>query len=243
MILARSLIYDVLIYALMTVMGICFAPLALVSRAGTYWVLNTYARAALWLLRVICGLTVEVRGTAPTGATLVIAKHQSFLDILALFAALERPRFIMKRELLWTPFIGIYAWRTGSLFVNRGKRSQAIKAMIETARTAKGEPGQLVIYPQGTRVAAGVKAPYKIGAAALYAALEQPATMVATNVGWFWGRKSLRRWPGRAVVEFMETVPPGMGRDPFMALIEERIESESDRLLEEAQAAHPRPKG
>ena len=151
----------------MAVIGILGAPLALWSVDGAYWVCRTYARVTFFFLRVICGLRVEVRGPVPQGEVLVAAKHQSFLDILMIFEALPRPKFIMKKELRWAPFIGLYALRIGSTPVNRGDRSKAMKAMVEHAGQAR-EPRQLVIYPQGTRVAPGARPPFKVGAGVLY---------------------------------------------------------------------------
>ena len=69
---------------------------------------------------MICGLRVEVRGTAPEGEVIVCAKHQSFLDIMMLVHALPRPKFIMKKELRWAPILGLYALRIGSTPVERG---------------------------------------------------------------------------------------------------------------------------
>lgn len=236
--LARSLLFDALFYLTMAVMGIAFAPLALVSRAGAYWVLHAFVRVTLPMLRLICGVRVEVRGMPPRGAALIVAKHQSFLDILIIWGALERPKFIMKREILWTPFIGLYAWRTGSAPVNRGKKGRAVEAMVANVTREQAEPSQTVIYPQGTRVATDVpveKAPYKIGAGVLYERLGLPTVPVATNAGLFWGRKSIVKRPGLAVVEFLDPLPPGLKRDAFMAAMRERIETASERLMAEAR--------
>ena len=151
----------------MGVMGILGAPLALWSVDGAYAVCRAYCRAVFVCLRVICGLRVEVRGEVPMDEVLVSSKHQSFLDILILFEALPRPKFIMKKELRWAPILGLYALRIGSTPVNRGDRSKAMKAMVEHAEKAD-EARQLVIYPQGTRVAPGARLAYKVGAGVLY---------------------------------------------------------------------------
>jgi 1-acyl-sn-glycerol-3-phosphate acyltransferase len=233
MLLLRSLLFDALLYLSMAVMGIFGAPFAIWSVDGAYGVCRAFARWAFVLLRVICGLRVEVRGEVPRGEVVVAAKHQSFLDILILFAALPRPKFIMKQELKWTPFIGLYALRIGSTPVNRGQRGKAMKAMVEHAGRAT-EPRQLVIYPQGTRVAPGARPPFKVGAGVLYERLGEPCVPAATNAGVFWGRRSFRKRPGLAVVEFLPEIAPGLPVPEFMALIEERIEAASDALMREA---------
>ena len=175
-------------------------------------VCRLYARVIFFFLRWIVGIRVEVRGAVPTGEVLVAAKHQSFLDILMIFEALPRAKFIMKKELKWAPFIGLYALRIGSTPVARGERGKAMKAMVEHAGRAS-EPRQLVIYPQGTRVAPGARPPFKVGAGVLYERSGEPCVPAATNAGVFWGRRKLVKRPGLAVVEFLPEIPPGLA-DP-----------------------------
>ena len=233
MLLIRSLAFDALLYAVMGVMGILGAPLALWSVDGAYKVVKDYCSVVFWLLRVICGLRVEVRGVVPQGEVLVCAKHQSFLDIMMIASALPRAKFVMKKELRWAPILGLYALRIGSTPVARGARSKAMKDMVEHAGRAT-EPRQLVIYPQGTRVAPGARLPFKIGAGVLYDRFGSDCVPAATNAGVFWGRRSPYRRPGLAVVEFLAPIPPGLAVPAFMARVEAEIEGASNRLMREA---------
>jgi 1-acyl-sn-glycerol-3-phosphate acyltransferase len=124
------------------------------------------------------------------------------------------------------------------VFVDRGKRGAAITKMLADVEAGAREPGQLVIYPQGTRSPPGTKMPYKVGTAVLYEQLGQPCYPVATNAGVFWPRRGLYRRPGVAVVHFLDPIPAGLGRGVFAAELERRIESASDALLEETGLAH-----
>ncbi|WP_118137465.1 1-acyl-sn-glycerol-3-phosphate acyltransferase [Oceanicella sp. SM1341] len=234
MILLRSFLFDACFYGLMAVMGILCAPLALASRDGAYWAVKRYTRIALWLLRVICGLRTEVRGTPPSGEALVVAKHQSFLDILMLVNCLERPKFVMKAELKWAPVLGWYAMRIGCAPVQRNRKGAAMRQMVQDVTGTADDPGQVVIYPQGTRVAPGVTAPYKIGAGVLYQRMALDCTPMATNAGVFWGRNSLWRRPGTAVIEFLPTVPQGLPIGDFMKRVTVEIEEASQALEAEA---------
>ncbi len=243
MLLLRSLVFDVVLYAMMLVIGIIGAPMAIWSVNGAYATIRAYCRAALWCLRVICGLKVEVRGTVPTGDVIVCAKHQSFLDILILAGTLPRVSFIMKRELRWAPILGLYALRIGSTPVARGQRSRAMKDMLAHAEKGSAEPRQLVIYPQGTRVAPGAILPYKVGAGVLYDRLGKTCVPAATNVGVFWGRHSPYRRPGTAVLEFLEPIPPGLPVPEFMARMEAAVEGRSIELMREAGFEAGRPAG
>lgn len=231
--LLRSIVFEALVYLTMGVLGILGAPFALWSVNGAYAVCRLYARVMFFFLRWLVGIRVEVRGPVPDGDVLVAAKHQSFLDILILFEALPRPKFIMKKELKWTPFIGLYALRIGSTPVARGERGKAMKAMVEHAGRAT-EARQLVIYPQGTRVAPGARPPFKVGAGVLYERGGEPCVPAATNAGVFWGRRTLLKRPGLAVVEFLPEIPPGLAIADFMARMENAVEDTSDRLMREA---------
>ncbi|MEY4304522.1 MAG: hypothetical protein RIT52_697, partial [Pseudomonadota bacterium] len=95
-------------------------------------------------------------------------------------------------------------------------------------------PGQLIIYPQGTRVAPGVAKPYKVGTGLLYDQLGQPCVPVGTNVGVFWPKRGILRKPGVAVVEFLPRIEPGLPVPAFMAKLEQEVEASSNRLMAEA---------
>ena len=229
----RSVVFVAQIYVAMFVLGIVFAPYALLHRNGAYAACKTYCRWVFWTARWMVGIETEVRGAVPQNEVLIAAKHQSFLDIMIIFYHLPAAKFIMKRELLWTPIIGLYAKRMGCVPVARGKRGAAIRKMVDDVAAGRVHPGQLIIYPQGTRIAPGVKAPYKIGTAVLYEELGQPCIPVATNVGLIWPRKGLLRKPGRGVVEFLEEIPQGLSRDAFMVRLEDVVETRTDALLQE----------
>ncbi len=230
----RSLIFVGQMYLAMLVLGIIFLPWALFSRKGAFAACKTYCRWVRWTAGWMIGLKMEVRGDVPLDEVMIAAKHQSFLDILMIFAAVPAGKFIMKRELLWAPIIGQYAYRIGCVPVNRGKRGQAIRKMVEDVEKGTQHPGQLIIYSQGTRVAPGVKAPYKVGTAVLFEELGQDCVPVATNAGVFWPRTGIYRKPGTAIVEFLPRIKSGAPREAFMATLSETVESHSDALMREA---------
>ena len=229
-----SLVFIIQMYLAMAVLAVVFAPWALVSRHGARVACKTFCRWVIVSLRLLTGLRSEARGTPPTGEALIAAKHQSFLDIIPIFNAVPAGKFIMKRELMYAPFLGQYALRIGCVPVDRGKRGAAIAKMKADVVAGSAEPGQLIIYPQGTRVAPGDAKPYKVGTGLLYEQLAQPCHPVATNVGVFWPKRSILRKPGLAVVEFLSPIPPGQPVADFMARLGDEVESNSNRLMLEA---------
>lgn len=231
-----SLLFIVQMYLAMAVLGLLFFPWALFSARGARIACKTFCAWVRWSAARIVGLRTEVRGTPPTGEVVIAAKHQSFLDIILIFGAVPAGKFIMKRELLWAPILGQYAMRIGCIPVNRGGRSAAVKQMVADVARGAREPGQLIIYPQGTRVAPGAQKPYKSGTGALYRELGQTCVPAATNVGLFWPRHGILRKRGLAVVEFLPPIDAGLDRPRFMARLEHEVESASDALMREAAA-------
>jgi 1-acyl-sn-glycerol-3-phosphate acyltransferase len=230
----RSLVFVGQMYAMMALMAVFFTPWAIFDRRGAFAAVHTYCRWVRWTARWMVGLKTEVRGTPPTGEVLIASKHQSFLDIIIIVSEVPRPKFIMKKQLKWAPILGWYALRIGCVPVDRGRRAQAIQQMTEGVKAGVQEPGQLIIYPQGTRVAPGTHKPYKVGTAILYEQTGQTCIPAATNVGVFWPRTGIFRKPGLAVVEFLDPIGPGMTSTAFMQELEAKIETASNRLMAEA---------
>ena len=238
--LIRSVLHIITIYVAMAVLGIGLFPWALFSRRGAYVACHSWCRFVVWTLRWMVGLKTEVRGTPPTDEVIVAGKHQSFLDIIMIFGSVPRGKFIMKREILWTPFVGQYGLKLGCVPVNRGKRAVAIKKMMEDVKSGRGSAGQLIIYPQGTRVPPGVDKPYKVGTGVLYDQLQQACVPVGCNVGVFWPKRGLMRKQGTAVIEFLPRIPAGKPIKEFMTELEDVIETNSNALMAEAGFFPPR---
>ncbi len=230
----RSLAFNIAMYAGMPVVGILFLPWAMLDRRGARYAAHLWCRYVKWIARWMIGLNVEYRGTPPTDEVMVAPKHQSFMDVILIYSAMPAGKFVFKSELRWAPIVGQYALMLGCVPVNRGKRAQAIKKMISDVKSGRSEPGQLIIYPQGTRVGPGLKKPYKTGTGALYKELGQDCVPVACNVGVFWPKRGVYRKPGTIVIEFMERIPAGLPVDVFMARIEDMVETRSDELAREA---------
>ncbi len=240
MLLIRSIVFDFLMYLTLLVQGILFAPLAIWSVNGAYWAMKTYCKTVFWYLRIICGLKVEIRGEIPRGDVIVCAKHMSFLDVMMLMNYLPRAKFIMKRELVFAPVIGLYALRIGATAVARGKKGSAVKKMVsDLGEKQQKDAGQTVIYPQGTRVLPGAVKPYKVGAGVLYDRFALDCIPAATNTGVFWARRSPYRKPGVAVMEFLPPIKAGKPIKAFLSELEEVVEAHSDRLMAEAGYAKP----
>ncbi|ACL56297.1 lysophospholipid acyltransferase family protein [Methylobacterium nodulans] len=236
--LLRSLAFNVAFYVVTAVMMIG-GLFCLVSRRGVLRLAQTWARVTLRLLHWIVGIRVEFRGLEhiPPGGIVVAAKHQSALETIALTTVLPDFTYILKRELMWLPLFGWYLARSEMVAIDRSKGSRALAFMNEEAAAAMAQGRQLIIFPEGTRRPPGAPPAYKYGVAHLYGRLGVPCQPVALNTGLFWPRKSLRCHPGTAIIAFLPPIPPGLDRDAFFGLLQERIESASAALLPPGAAA------
>ena len=230
----RSLVFITVMYLAMAVLAVIYLPAALFTDDGAFRAVHAYTHFVRWAARVLVGLRSEIRGPVPTGEVVIASKHQSFFDIILIVSAVPRPKFIMKKQLVHAPLVGFYAKRIGCIPVDRGKRGAAIKQMLADVEAGRSAPGQLIIFPQGTRVAAGAHLPYKVGVGILYKETGQEVVPAATNVGVFWKRHGIMRYPGTAVVEFLPTIAQGLDVPVFMERLETAVEAQSNRLMAEA---------
>lgn len=206
-------------------------PLA-ANRVATIWLGQMMGAA-----RVILGVRVEYRGTPPSGECLIAAKHQSFLDILALSQACPRRAFVMKREVMRVPIMGWFARRVGCIPIDRARGKEAMRQIIAEVSAARARPeglGQLIFYPEGTRTRPGTSVPYKPGVVLVQRATGLPIVPVAVNCGLFWPRRGFPVRRGTAIVEFLPPIPPPARGEDVLGRLEEVIEAASTRLFHEA---------
>lgn len=240
MIRVRSAIFQVVFYATFIVMMICGLP-CLASRAATMWLVRTWAKLSLRLLRTICGTRVEFRNLEllPKGGSIIAVKHQSFFETFALITVLDDYAFVLKKELTAIPFFGWYARRADHIGIDRGRRAASLSSLQRAVRAKLAERRQIVIFPEGTRSPVGVVPVYKPGVAALVADAGVACTPVALNSGLFWPRRSFVRRPGTIVIEVLPAIQPGLGKRAFMTALQGAIEPATDALVAAAIAADP----
>jgi 1-acyl-sn-glycerol-3-phosphate acyltransferase len=236
-VLARSLFFTALFYVNITVRMIVALPTIVLPYSFLRGVLRAYASSTLWLLRVVCGITVEWRGRQklPDGACIVACKHQSSWETFALFMLLPDPTYVLKRELMWLPLFGWLATKARMIPVDRGSHAKALAGVAAAARKEIARGRQIVIFPEGTRRPPGAKPRYLPGVAFLYAELGLPCVPVALNSGLFMPRRSLRRYPGTVLVEVLDPIPAGLDRREFLARLQNVLEEATARLVAEGR--------
>ena len=230
----RSILYGIWYYGATALFAILYIPLLALPRAALRRGIRIWARVLIWGMRVIGGVRLEVRGLEhiPSGGPcLIAAKHQSMFDIIPAFAFMPDALFVMRREFMRIPVFGWHNLKHGTIVINREGHVHAMRKLIADARDRFKEPRQLLIFPEGTRQFPGAEPNYKPGVAGIYRDLDVPCVPVATNTGVHIDIQGVAKSPGVVVYEILEPIPAGLKRADFMRLLEERIETASNALL------------
>ena len=237
MLILRSVAFNVLFYLNIVVHVIGGLPTFLMPRRATLAIAKSWGRTSNFLLRAVCGTTIECRGleNIPKGALIVASKHQSVWETFTLVTLLDDPTYILKRELTWIPFFGWYLIKAGMIAVNRGARGTALTSMTEGARKELARGRQIIIFPEGTRRAPGAEPAYKYGVVHLYAETGTPCVPVALNSGLFWPRRKFLRYPGTIRLEVLDPIPPGLDRQAFAERLKRDIETATARLVAQGE--------
>jgi 1-acyl-sn-glycerol-3-phosphate acyltransferase len=198
MIYIRSTLFF-LFYALTAVLfsclGVLLWPLPFKWR---YAVVSQWAKTNIWLLEKICDVRLEVEGSEHIGdePAVIICKHQSAWETLALQAVFPPQVWVLKRELLWIPFFG---WGLASLkpiAIDRKAGRKALSQVIEQGLDRLSSGAWVVVFPEGTRVAPGYIGKFGIGGARLAVETGYPVIPVAHDAGHYWPKRGFLKHPG-----------------------------------------------
>ncbi|MFY8275305.1 acetyltransferase [Pseudoalteromonas sp. SSDWG2] len=163
--MANTLVWGVIVFLLGLVKII--APIRPVTLL-LHWAYNGWRIGNRWALRIGCGeIKVQFSGDVDKDAWyLLIANHLSWLDIVVLSAVtdLPAPKFFLKDELKYVPFIGSGAWAMGMPFMKRASKEQIAKNPklkgMDVERTKKSchnfkdYPSCIVNFVEGSRFTA-----------------------------------------------------------------------------------------
>lgn len=204
-----------------------FFPPRVVVISGRVW-----ARGVVIAARLICGIKWQVRGqkNIPQGGVIIAAKHQSAWETVVLYLLLEMPVYVLKKELAYIPLFGWYTMAIKTIAVDRKGGARALKDLMKQAKDRLAHGRQIIIFPEGTRTKPGEKKPYQPGIVAVYSSNDAKVVPLALNSGKCWPKNSFMKKPGTITFEFLPAIEPGMNKEEFLKLLEEKIESASERL-------------
>lgn len=210
-------------------MGLCFfLPYSAQFRLARNW-----AHCVLWVLERLCGLkfVVEGRELIPAGNHIVMSNHTSAWETVALFTIFPPQVWVLKRELLWIPFVGWGLKRLQPIAINRGAGHRAVNQVIDQGKARLADGLWVIIFPEGTRVTAGETRKFGVSGALLATETGNLIVPVSHNAGAFWPRRGFLKKPGTIRVIIGKPIPAD-GKDPrrLNDEIREAIESGLARI-------------
>jgi 1-acyl-sn-glycerol-3-phosphate acyltransferase len=218
--LVRSAAFNALFFGGTFLMAAASLPLRLVAPHLIPAYARSWARLMLAALRATCGIRYEITGRdhlPREGPALLAPMHQSAFDTLIWMLLLPRPAYVVKAELLRIPLFGPLLRLAGMIPVDRGGGAAAMRSLLQAADAAIAAGRQIVIFPEGTRVAPGQKVALQPGVAALAARAGVPVIPVATDSGRHWGRRAFRKVPGVIHVALQPPLDPRLPRAALLA--------------------------
>ena len=235
MLIFRSLVFNILFYIFVVIYLIIAIPVFFLPSRYMVKVAQAWGRAELRLVRLICGMKIEIRGAEniPQGACLIASKHQSAWETFALFPIFAFPTIILKRELTWIPWFGWSLIKGGMIALDREAGKEALANLIAKTRAALTEGRQVIVFPEGTRRPVGAEPDYKLGVVQIYANCGVPCVPVALNSGVFWPRRKFLRHPGTVIIDVMPAIPAGLPRAAFFRRMQDDIETATKRIVAE----------
>lgn len=215
---------------LFCVLGALMLPL---PRVWRYYVVIQWSRFALWWLKLTCGLSWRVTGleNIPTHAGVILCKHQSAWETMALQFVFPPHCQVVKRELLWVPFFGWGLASLNPIAIDRAAGARALRTVLAEGKRRLSDGWWILLFPEGTRVPIDRPGKYSASGTALAIQAKCPVVPVAHNAGLFWPRQALGKTPG--VIDLVigpPLYPENRSASVLLAAAEEWIESSCRQL-------------
>lgn len=209
LLILRSLLFNILFWINTVILSSIVLILRPFGIKVVYLVGKTWSRLNLLLLRLICGITYELRieGELPKGPAVYLAKHQSAWETVAFPTFLPPFMWVLKKELFYIPVFGWCLYALGHIGINRTAGAKAIKQINEEGKKILSKGFNIVIFPEGTRVAPGKMGDFNPGGVGLAINNSVPIIPVSHNAGRLWRRRSFAKLPGKITVILDNPIP------------------------------------
>lgn len=196
----RSFVYTMMLFLVtaffaVVVLASALLPLTVFQR---YAVPRAWGRTLLWLLKVICRLdyVVEGRENLPKEPFISLWKHSSTWETATQMVEVPTAAWLLKREVIWIPLVGWAVSTYKPIAINRRAGHSAVNQVVKQGRERLAAGMGVIVYPEGTRVAAGQTRKYGISGALLATQTGAPVVPIAHTSGYFWPRRSLLKKAG-----------------------------------------------
>jgi 1-acyl-sn-glycerol-3-phosphate acyltransferase len=196
--LFRSLVFTTYMMASACLFGAVMALGFWLPYRAQFAIARSWARILFWVLERLCGLTftVEGRERIPPGNHIVMSNHTSAWETVAQFLIFPPQVWVLKRELLWIPFVGWGLKLLRPIAINRGASHRAVNQVVEQGKARLADGLWIIIFPEGTRVVSGETRKFGVSGAMLAIASGKSVVPLSHNAGAYWPRRGFVKKPG-----------------------------------------------
>ena len=230
----RSLIFNFFLYLGIIFVLISAIPTLLLPAKLTLYCGKFLAYYIIFILRIFLNTKVIFHGLGNLKKVekfFIASAHQSMFETFVFQAPLNFPIFILKKELLKVPLFGWYLKKIGSIEIIREKTTKENLNFFDKIKKSINENNRpLLIFPQGTRIKFNEIVPFKKGVGRIYDSLGLHCIPVALNSGKIWPKNSFLKYSGDIHISFLEPIKPGIEKNAFIKILEEKIYSEMKKL-------------
>ena len=211
----RSVLFTLLMFITIPPYALVTVVARIGGVASAYRVAVAWARMITTLCHKLCGLgfIIEGRENVPATASVALMKHSSAYETIAQMLLFPLQCWVLKRELMWTPFFGWALAAVHPIAINRGGGHGSVSQVVAQGRQRLAEGIWVMGFPEGTRMPPGQTRRYGISGTLLAQKAGCLIVPVAHNAGDFWPRRGLRKRPGTVRFCIGKPVDPA-GRDP-----------------------------
>jgi len=211
----RSLLFTTYMMLSACLFGLFMTACFWLPYRAQFAIARCWARVLLTALAATCGLryVVEGRENVPAGNHITMSNHTSAWETIAQFVLFPPQVWVLKRELLWIPFVGWGLRLLRPIAIDRDAGHRAVNQVIEQGSERLAEGLWVIIFPEGTRVTAGRSRKYGVSGALLATTTGKLVVPVSHNAGSFWGRRGFLKRPGTIHVVIGKPIDPA-GKDP-----------------------------
>lgn len=197
----------------------CFP--VLISASLTRSVSHKWALTTIYLLKKVCKIEIDIDNLKNfyNKQVLFAVRHESVLETILFLAYFPDIKYIVKRELLYVPFYGLFVWRCGHIIIDRKAGSKTIFLMLKKIKFNLSRQENLVLFPHGTRIKPCSNISVKPGIYALYKNLNLPIIPVYMNSGHVWDKKGFIKRPGKVKVIFFDSIERGYNKKDFLNIL------------------------
>jgi 1-acyl-sn-glycerol-3-phosphate acyltransferase len=234
----RSFLFNIGFWWISILYVLLAAVLALTpGHGGVRWAVRRYSKRMVQLMKLI-GIQPEARGKErlPPPPFIVAPKHSSYGDGFMMYVQFDDVAFVTGDHLERFPLVPKVLEKLGAIVIDNCGGPEARKDLEANFAKAAEDKRIVLIYPEGHLTKVGEHLRFRAGVWHMQEASKWPVVPVATNLGLRWQQEDFQKFPGPAVIEFLDPIMPGLGKDEFLKKLGDAVRTNTDRLIEEGRA-------